>query len=86
MLLRANDVQQPLHVLNAATVRVLLNIACSPTIVCLPWRRYAVPPAVESLRCVPFRLLLQHEMPEEGLDHETQAPLQEVHGFEAVNC
>lgn len=78
------EFQQPL--LNVATVRILLNVACLPITVCVPWRRYAIPPTVECLWCMPFRLLLQPSLPEEGLDQETQIPLQEVHGFEAVNC
>lgn len=68
------------------SVRALLIVSYSPTIVCSPRRRHAVPPTVESLCCVPFRLLLQPSLSKEGLDNETQAPLQEVRGFGAVSC
>lgn len=67
-------------------VRTPLNASCSPLIVRDPWRHHAVPPTVENLRCVPFCVLLQQKVPEDGLDQETQAALQAVHGIEAVSC
>lgn len=67
-------------------MRTPLNAPYSPIIVRIPRRRHVVPPTVESLRCVPFCVLLQPRMPEDGLDQETQAALQGVHGIESVSC
>lgn len=73
--------------LNMIFVRApLIKAFFSPTIVLSLRRRHDVPLGVESLRCVPLCILLQPRVPEEGLDHETQAALQAVHGIEAVSC
>lgn len=72
--------------LRMASVGTLLIVVRSPTTVRVPRRWYAVPHTVEKLCRVPFCLLLQPSVSEEGLDQETQAPLQGVHGFDAGSC
>lgn len=72
--------------LKMASVGTLLIVVRSPTTVRVSRRWYAVPHTVEKLCCVPFCLLLQPSVSEEGLGQETQAPLQGVHGFDAGSC
>lgn len=72
--------------LKMASVGILLIVIRSPTTVCAHRRCYAIPFTAESLHWVPFCLLLQPSVSEEGLDQETQTPLQGVHGFDAGSC